>query len=76
MHEAGGWLELEAVMPLWEQTIDGLGVDLDIERIIAGAKFMIRPNVSVNVEGAYYTEGENLEEGFDQTIFVLLSASF
>jgi predicted ester cyclase len=35
VHEAGGWLELEAVMPLWEQTIDGLGVDLDIERIIA-----------------------------------------
>jgi hypothetical protein len=56
--------------------VAGLDPAQDIERIIAGAKFMIRPNVSVNVEGAYYTEGENLEEGFDQTIFVLLSASF
>jgi steroid delta-isomerase-like uncharacterized protein len=35
VHDASGWLELDEVMPLWEQTIDGLGVDLDIERIIA-----------------------------------------
>ena len=35
VHDAAGWLGLDQVMPLWEQTIDGLGVDLDIERIIA-----------------------------------------
>ena len=35
VHEASGWLDLDQVTPMWEQAIDGLGVDLDIERIIA-----------------------------------------
>jgi predicted ester cyclase len=35
VHDATGWLDLDQAMPLWEQAIDGLGVDLDIERIIA-----------------------------------------
>ena len=33
--EAAEWLDLDQVMPLWEQAIDGLGVDLDIEHIVA-----------------------------------------
>ena len=37
IHEETGWLELDEVIPLWEQAIDGLGVDLDIEHIIAEA---------------------------------------
>ena len=32
---AAEWLDLESVVPIWEQAIDGLGVDLDIEHIIA-----------------------------------------
>jgi steroid delta-isomerase-like uncharacterized protein len=35
VHDATGWLDLEQVVPLWEQAIDGLGVDLDIEHLIA-----------------------------------------
>jgi predicted ester cyclase len=35
IQEATGWLDLDEVMPHWEEAIDGLGVDLDIERIIA-----------------------------------------
>lgn len=35
VHEGTGWLELDQVIPMWEQAIDGLGVDLDIEHIIA-----------------------------------------
>jgi steroid delta-isomerase-like uncharacterized protein len=35
VHDAAGWLDLEQVVPLWEQAIDGLGVDLDIEHLIA-----------------------------------------
>lgn len=35
IHEANEWLDLDQVTPMWEQAIDGLGVDLDIERIIA-----------------------------------------
>jgi hypothetical protein len=45
-------------------------------RVLAGAKLLIRPNVSFIVEGSYFTEGAELEEGFDQTLFVLLAASF
>jgi hypothetical protein len=48
----------------------------DIEKIIAGAKFLIRPNVSCNVEGTYYTKGAELEAGLDQTLYILLSISF
>lgn len=35
IHDENGWLELDQIIPIWEQAIDGLGVDLDIERIIA-----------------------------------------
>ena len=35
INESAEWLDLDQVMPLWEQAIDGLGVDLDIERIVA-----------------------------------------
>jgi steroid delta-isomerase-like uncharacterized protein len=35
IHEGWGWIGIDEVMPLWEEAIDGLGVDLDIERIIA-----------------------------------------
>ncbi len=34
VHEEAGWLHIDAVMPSWEQAVDGLGVDLDIEHII------------------------------------------
>ena len=35
IHEGTDWLALDEVIPMWEQAIDGLGVDLDIEHIIA-----------------------------------------
>jgi predicted ester cyclase len=35
VHDGTGWLDLDEVVPLWEQAVDGLGVDLDIEHIIA-----------------------------------------
>ena len=35
VHEETGWLELDEAIPMWEQAIDGLGVDLDIEHFIA-----------------------------------------
>ncbi len=44
--------------------VAGLDPAQDIERIIAGAKFMIRPNVFCNIEGAYYTEGAEPGGGF------------
>ena len=56
--------------------VPGLLPDQDIEKVVAGAKLMIRPNVSCNIEGTYYTAGAELEAGLDQTLFVLLSISF
>jgi len=35
VHDETGWLELDQVIPIWEQAIDRLGVDLDVEHIIA-----------------------------------------
>jgi hypothetical protein len=56
--------------------LPGLDPQQDAERIIAGAKAMIRPNVSFTLEGAHYTKGADLEEGFDGTIFALFALSF
>jgi len=64
---------LELDMPVG---VPGIAAEQDIERIVAGAKMLIRPNVACIVEGAYYTRGAQLEEGFDETLFILLAVSF
>jgi len=56
--------------------VPGLNPNQDMDRILVGAKIMIRPNVFCVVETAHYFEGAELEEGFDKTLFVLLAASF
>ncbi|MGE5243589.1 MAG: hypothetical protein ACM3SQ_05125 [Betaproteobacteria bacterium] len=56
--------------------IPGVSPDQDIARLMVGAKAMIRPNVWVVGETAFYTKGAELEEGFDRTLFVLLAVSF
>ncbi len=56
--------------------LPGLDPEQDIARVMYGAKVMIRPNISLTFEGSYYTRGEELEEGFDQTVFVLLGMAF
>jgi len=56
--------------------VPGLNPDQDIERILVGTKFMIRPNIFCTVEVSHYTDGAYLEEGFDNTLFILLAASF
>jgi len=56
--------------------VPGVPTDQDIERLLAGAKVLIRPNVSCTIEAAHYTEGAELEEGFDKTLFMLLAVSF
>jgi hypothetical protein len=37
---------------------------------------MIRANIALNIEGTFYTNGSKVEEGIDNTLFVLLSAGF
>ena len=54
----------------------GLDDDQDRARLIVGGKAMIRANIALNVEGTTYTDGAEVEEGIDNTLFVLLSAAF
>lgn len=56
--------------------VPGLDPDQDAARLIVGAKALLRPNVSFTLEGAHYTEGAELEEGFDGTVFALFALSF
>ena len=56
--------------------VAGLDDDQDRGRVIVGSKAMIRANISLNVEGTFYTNGAKMEEGIDNTLFVLLSAAF
>ena len=56
--------------------VAGLDDDQDRARIIVGGKAMIRANIAINVEGSFYTDGADIEEGIDNTLFVLLSAAF
>lgn len=54
----------------------GLNPDQDYARFVVGVKAMIRANVALTFESSFYTDGEDLYEGVDNTLFVLLSASF
>ncbi len=69
----GRYEVLDLEMP---EGVPGIPTQRDISRFVAGVKMMIRPNVFCTVEGTYYTKGEELEEGIDQTIFILLSVAF
>jgi len=56
--------------------VPGLEPEQDMQRLIVGTKFMLRPNVFAVAETALYTTGAELEEGFDRTLFLLLAAAF
>ena len=56
--------------------VAGLDDDQDRARLIVGGKAMIRANIALNVEFMTYTDGARVEEGIDNTLFVLLSAGF
>ena len=56
--------------------IGGLNPQQDNARVVTGVKTLIRANVSMNVESNFYVKGAELQEGFDKTLFVLLSLSF
>ena len=69
----GRYESLEMDLP---DDVPGLNPNQDIEKVVAGTKLMIRPNVFCSVEYTFYPEGEELWEGLDQTLFLLLSVSF
>ncbi len=43
---------------------------------MVGAKALVRANISVNLETTIFTQGEEIQDGFDRTLMLLLSASF
>ena len=67
------WEGLKLDLP---SDVAGLDPDQDRSRLILGAKAMIRANVTLNVECTTYTKGADVEEGIDNTLFILLSAAF
>jgi len=69
----GRYESLEMDLP---DDVPGLNPDQDIDKVVAGTKMMIRPNIFCNVEYSFYPEGAELEEGLDETVFLLLSVSF
>jgi len=58
------------------EDVPGLNPNQDIEKVVAGTKMMIRPNVFCNVEYTFYPKGSELWEGLDNTLFLLLSVAF
>ncbi|MCP5522331.1 MAG: hypothetical protein H7A46_12365 [Verrucomicrobiales bacterium] len=58
------------------ENIAGLNPDQDTQRVVLGAKALVRANVSVNLETTLYTQGADLQSGFDKTIFLLFNLSF
>lgn len=56
--------------------VAGLNPDQDSQRVVLGGKALVRANISVNVETTIYTQGADLQTGFDKTLFVLLNLSF
>jgi hypothetical protein len=69
----GRYESLEMDLP---EDVPGLNPNQDVDKVVAGTKLMIRPNIFCNVEYTFYPEGAELEEGLDQTLFLLLSVSF
>jgi hypothetical protein len=69
----GRYESLELDLP---EDVPGLDPDQDVDKVVAGAKLVIRPNVFCNLEYTFYPEGEELWEGLDQTLFLLLGVSF
>jgi len=69
----GRYESLEMDLP---DDVPGLNPNQDTDKVVAGTKLMIRPNVFCNVEYTFYPEGEELWEGLDQTLFLLLSVAF
>jgi hypothetical protein len=69
----GRYESLEMDLP---DDVPGLNPNQDIDKVVAGTKLMIRPNIFCNVEYTFYPEGEELWEGLDQTLFLLLSVAF
>ena len=70
------YLRYEGVHIDLPSDVAGLDPDQDRARLILGAKAAIRANISLNVEGTTYTDGAKVEEGIDNTLFILLTAAF
>lgn len=69
----GRYEVLDLEMP---EGVPGIPTQRDVSRFVGGVKMMIRPNIFLTLESAYYTKGAELEEGIDETVFMLLSVAF
>ena len=58
------------------QNVPGVPDRWQSQRIMPGCKAMLRSNISLTVEIPLYFEGAYLEEGFDRSVFMLMSVAF
>jgi len=58
------------------QDVPGVPYEWEIRRMMPGLKAMLRPNLALTLEVPIYFEGGQLEEGFDRSLFMMLSMAF
>ncbi len=57
------------------ENVAGLNSDHDTQRVMLGIKALLRANIAVTLETTIFTEGEEVQEGFDSTLMLLLSVA-
>lgn len=70
------YVRYEALYLGLPEDVAGLNPEHDTERIMLGVKALVRQNIAVTLETTIFLEGEEVQEGFDRTLMLLLSAAF
>lgn len=70
------YVRYEALFLDLPENVPGLDPTHDTQRVMLGAKALVRPNIAVTLEATFFTEGSDVQEGFDQTLMLLFSAAF
>jgi hypothetical protein len=69
------YVRYEALFLDLPEDVAGLNPDHDTQRVMVGARALVRPNIAVTMEATFFTEGADVQEGFDQTLMLLLSVA-
>lgn len=70
------YVRYEALFLDLPEDVAGLNPEHDTQRVMFGIKAMVRANIAVTLETTVFLEGEEVQEGFDRTLMLLLSAAF
>lgn len=70
------YVRYEALALGLPEDVPGLDPEHDTERVMFGVKALVRQNIAVTLETTVFIEGEEIQEGFDRTLMLLLSMAF